>query len=204
HPAPGHGGLFPRSERLGIGIRVLRGPRQRQHGHPPRQRARRQGTRRAAPARSPGARTDRARAVAAEPRRWRRAAARPRFGVAIAMTEHDPLAAWRNNPFFVLEVATDAPPADVERAGQRLIALLTVGSTAAAQYSTPFGPATRDADLVRQALAALRDPVRRAVEELGANVAQGAVAQDDGQALKTVGDTAPWEEAERAIGWRRT
>ena len=142
------------------------------------------------------------------------------------MTEHDPLAAWRNNPFFVLEVATDASPADVERAGQRLIALLTVGSTAAAQYSTPFGPATRDADLVRQALAALRDPVRRVVEELWANVAQsaealsdvaqsavaqgavapGTVAQATRQALagNAVGDTAPWEDAERAIGWRRT
>ena len=126
------------------------------------------------------------------------------------MTEHDPLAAWRNNPFFVLEVATDASPADVERAGQRLIALLTVGSTAAAQYSTPFGPATRDADLVRQALAALRDPVRRVVEELWANVAQSAVAQSavaqgDRQVLVgKAGDTAPWEDAERAIGWRRT
>jgi hypothetical protein len=127
------------------------------------------------------------------------------------MTEHDPLAAWRNNPFFVLEVATDASPADVERAGQRLIALLTVGSTAAAQYSTPLGPATRDADLVRQALAALRDPARRVVEELWANVAQGTIAQGDDEALtdkaltdKPLGDTAPWAEAERAIGWRRT
>jgi hypothetical protein len=137
------------------------------------------------------------------------------------MTEHDPLAAWRNNPFFVLEVATDASQADVERAGQRLIALLTVGSTAAAQYSTPLGPATRDADLVRQALAALRDPVRRVVEELWATVAQSAVAQSavaqgavgpgalaqatrEALAGNAFGDTAPWEEAEHAIGWRRT
>jgi hypothetical protein len=127
------------------------------------------------------------------------------------MTEHDPLAAWRNNPFFVLEVAPDASPADVERAGQRLIALLTVGSTAAAQYSTPLGPATRDADLVRQALAALRDPARRVVEELWADVAQRAVSQGaaapttgEAPADKAFGDTAPWAEAERAIGWRRT
>jgi hypothetical protein len=28
------------------------------------------------------------------------------------MTTGDPLALWRSNPFFVLDVATDATPAD--------------------------------------------------------------------------------------------
>lgn len=114
------------------------------------------------------------------------------------MTEHDPLAVWRNNPFFVLEVGTDASQAEVERAGQRLLALLAVRSMTADQYATPLGPAARDADQVRQALAALRDPELRVLHELWANVAQGAAEEP------TNTMAGPWEAADRAIGWRRT
>jgi hypothetical protein len=114
------------------------------------------------------------------------------------MTEHSLLATWRNNPFFVLEVGTDASQADVERAGQRLLALLAVGSISADQYSTPLGPARRDADQVRQALAALRDPEQRVLHELWANVAQAAAEEP----INTM--AGPWEAANRAIGWRRT
>ena len=85
------------------------------------------------------------------------------------MTGQDPLAAWRSNPFFVLEVSTQASRADVERAGQKLLGLLALGSASAAQYDTPFGPAARDADSVRQALATLRDPNGRVVHELWAD-----------------------------------
>ena len=111
------------------------------------------------------------------------------------MTKHDPLADWRSNPFFVLEIATDATPVEVERAGQRLLALLTVGSATAGTYHTPFGPATRDADRVRQALATLRDPEQRVLHELWANVVPVG-----GRASRH-GDTDPWKEAEHALGW---
>jgi len=111
------------------------------------------------------------------------------------MTRHDPLADWRSNPFFVLEIATEATPTEVERAGQRLLGLLAVGSATAGIYQTPFGPATRDADRVRQALAALRDPEQRVLHELWANVVPAG-----GQALSHA-DTGPWKEAERALGW---
>jgi len=111
------------------------------------------------------------------------------------MTKHDPLADWRSNPFFVLEIATDATPTEVERAGQRLLALLTVGSATAGIYQTPLGPATRDADRVRQALATLRDPEQRVLHELWANV-----VPTGGQASGHT-DTGPWKGAEHALGW---
>jgi hypothetical protein len=105
------------------------------------------------------------------------------------------LKAWRANPFFVLEVATDASPADVERAGQRLLALLAVGSESAGRYQTPLGPATRDADVVRQGLAALRDSEQRVLHELWANVAPVTA---DGPRDNSA---EPWDAAARAIGW---
>ena len=115
------------------------------------------------------------------------------------MTTRDPLAAWRGNPFFVLEVPTDATPTDVERAGQRLLALLAVGSANAETYPTPLGPATRDAEKVREALAALRDPEQRVLHELWANVAP---ADGPASGHSNAGPCAgPWEEAEHALGW---
>ena len=107
----------------------------------------------------------------------------------------DPLAAWRGNPFFVLGVSTQASRAEVERAGQKLLGLLALGSASARHYDTPFGPATRDADSVRQALATLRDPNERVVHELLANIAPGAAGKHTDQ------PGAAWKGAERALGW---
>jgi hypothetical protein len=116
------------------------------------------------------------------------------------MTMRDPLAAWRSNPFFVLEVPTDAAPTDVERSGQRLLALLTVGSAAVESYQTPLGPATRDADQVRQALTALRDPEQRVLHELWANVVPVNGGPTSGPA-SAHSNAGPWEEAGHALGW---
>jgi hypothetical protein len=115
------------------------------------------------------------------------------------MTTGGPLALWRSNPFFVLEVATDATPTDVERAGQRLLALLTVGSANAQTYPTPLGPATRDTEKVRQAVAALRDLEQRVLHELWANIVP-AVGQASSQS-NAGASAGPWEEAEQALGW---
>jgi hypothetical protein len=86
----------------------------------------------------------------------------------------DPFAAWRANPFLVLGVEPRAARSEIERAGQKLLALLVVGAASAARYDTPFGPAVRDADSVRTALAALRDPVERLAHELILELTQGA------------------------------
>jgi hypothetical protein len=110
------------------------------------------------------------------------------------MTRDDPLAAWRANPFFILEIRVDAPRAEVERAGQKLIGLLALGSARAGRYDTPLGPATRDANSVLQAVAALRDPTERLIYELLADIAGGDDGGRDAPALA-------WSEAEAAIGW---
>lgn len=109
------------------------------------------------------------------------------------MNRQDLFTVWRANPFFVLEVPLEASPAEIERAGQKLLALLAVGSDVARFYQTPFGPAARDAYHVRQALAALRDPQTRILHELWADVAQ--------RARQTKHIAEVWEDAERALGW---
>lgn len=89
------------------------------------------------------------------------------------MNGSNPLADWRNNPFFVLEVPIDAAPSEVEHAGQKLLALMAIGSAGIDHYMTPLGADKRDADKVRQALAALRDPNERLLHELWANIDVG-------------------------------
>jgi hypothetical protein len=88
------------------------------------------------------------------------------------MTCSDGLAAWRRNPFFVLGVDIAASAVEVERAGQRLIAMLNLGAASAPSYETPLGIATRDADAVREALALLRDPQERVIFEVLANISR--------------------------------
>jgi len=108
----------------------------------------------------------------------------------------DPLADWRGNPFFVLDVSTQASRTEVERAGQKLLGLLALGAAGADSYDTPFGSATRDADAVRRALATLRDPHERVMHELWADVATEVGGKPNAPATKA------WEEAARAIGWK--
>jgi hypothetical protein len=107
----------------------------------------------------------------------------------------DPLAVWRSNPFFVLGLEPRASRTEVERTGQKLIGLLELGSAAAARYDTPFGPATRDVDSVRQAVAALRDPVTRVIHELWAEVARHP-ERGPGENPRRA-----WAKAARAIDW---
>jgi hypothetical protein len=105
------------------------------------------------------------------------------------------MAAWRANPFFVLELKTDATRADVERAGQRLLAKFGIDSAGIAEYDTPFGKGVRDADMVRQSLAALRDPVQRVTHELWANISALRAPESE------TNHGPIWEHAERAMGW---
>jgi hypothetical protein len=111
------------------------------------------------------------------------------------MSVPDPLAEWRGNPFFVLGVSPQASRVEVERAGQKLLGLLALGSIGTPRYDTPLGPATRDADAVRQAVATLRDPLERVINELLAGVSPAAGQQPCRDAC------GAWEGAERAIGW---
>ena len=74
-----------------------------------------------------------------------------------------------DNPFFVLGVATSASRIEVEREAQKLLGMLELGFAEARTYMTPLGPRERSAEMVRAAVAALRDPYRRLVAELWAH-----------------------------------
>jgi hypothetical protein len=109
----------------------------------------------------------------------------------------NPLSAWRANPFFVLELETTASRVEIERAAQRILALLTIDAAGSQSYATPFGPEIRNADDVRLALSELRDPVRRIVHELWACV---ELPSDIGQGHEV---PAAWVEAPKALGWAK-
>jgi hypothetical protein len=68
------------------------------------------------------------------------------------------------NPFYILELGHEASPGEIERQGRKLLGLFEVGSKKAATYTCPLGTFERDATMVREAMAALRDPKRRAKE----------------------------------------
>ncbi|HEX3128031.1 MAG TPA: hypothetical protein VH394_11940 [Thermoanaerobaculia bacterium] len=79
------------------------------------------------------------------------------------------------NPFLVLELAPEAGRSELERQGARLLAMLAAGLAAAGTYATPLGPRERTAEMVRQALAELRDPARRLVHEWWAQGLAGRI-----------------------------
>ena len=71
---------------------------------------------------------------------------------------------YPRNPFYVLELGHDAAPGEIERQGRKLLGLFEVGSSKARTYTCPLGTFERDETMVREAMAALRDPRRRAKE----------------------------------------
>jgi hypothetical protein len=69
------------------------------------------------------------------------------------------------NPFLVLGVEPSAAAAEIERQGQRLLSELAAGLDGARRYATPLGARERTPELVRSAIAELRDPARRLAHE---------------------------------------
>ena len=82
-----------------------------------------------------------------------------------------------DNPFFILGVAADASRIEIEREAQKLLGMLELDFADAKTYATPLGPQPRTPELVRAAVAALRDPYRRLVAELWARHAPGMRAE---------------------------
>ena len=72
------------------------------------------------------------------------------------------------NPFIVLGLPADASRIEIEREAQKLLGMLELGFAEAQSYATPVGPRTRTPELVRAAVAALRDPYQRLLAELWA------------------------------------
>jgi hypothetical protein len=118
------------------------------------------------------------------------------------------------NPFFVLGVTVEASRIEVEREAQKLLGMLELAFPEARTYATPLGPRARTAELVRAAVAALRDPYRRLVAELWARHAPapaGGTASDapqgpDTRDARDARDASAPARARpglrRALGWR--
>lgn len=111
----------------------------------------------------------------------------------------------KDNPFYVLGLRPEAARAEVEREGQKLLAMLELGLAAARTYPTPLGPVPRTADKVRAAMAELRDPHKRLLHELWAQLPAvpldpdpPAAAQDAPAAADA---PAPWPDALCALGF---
>jgi hypothetical protein len=102
------------------------------------------------------------------------------------------------NPFFVLGVTAEASRIEVEREAQKLLGMLELGFAEARMYATPLGPRERTAEMVRAAVAALRDPYRRLVAELWARHAPPPPAS--APVCEPPEPTSPG--LRRALGWR--
>src|SRR5690606_10851507 len=74
------------------------------------------------------------------------------------------------NPFYVLGLRPDCARAEIEREGQKLIGMLELELSAAQTYRSPVGVHRRTPELVREAMAELRDPNRRLLHELWATL----------------------------------
>lgn len=106
---------------------------------------------------------------------------------------------WAENPLLVLELAPAASRAEIERAGQKLLAMLELGLRSAALYPTPLGPRARTPESVRAAMAELRDPDRRIVHELWIGAPAAEVPLDDVEADEPASGE-PFD-ALAALGW---
>ncbi len=103
-----------------------------------------------------------------------------------------------DNPFFVLGVTAEASRIEVEREAQKLLGMLELGFAEVRTYATPLGPRERTAEMVRAAVAALRDPYRRLVAELWARHAPPPRPEPPVRESPQ----PPREGLRRALGWR--
>lgn len=98
------------------------------------------------------------------------------------------------NPFYVLGVAPQAPPATLEAEANALLQILA-RDPASHVYPTPVGPRRRDACLVRKALASVSSPNARVLHEVWAVLPPTWSERDDAPA-------AAYPGAMEIFGWR--
>ncbi|HND09298.1 MAG TPA: hypothetical protein PKL17_07050 [Pseudomonadota bacterium] len=104
------------------------------------------------------------------------------------------------NPFYVLGVRPECSRAEMEREGQKLLGMLEIGLPSAKKYKTPLGEAERTPEMVRQAMAELRDPQRRLLHELWAQLPAERVAITPNGSDGGSGP-GPWPDAVSALGF---
>jgi hypothetical protein len=102
------------------------------------------------------------------------------------------------NPFYVLGLAVDASRIEIEREAQKLLGMLELGFAEAQTYPTPVGPRPRTPEMVRAAVAALRDPYQRLLAELWARHAPETAPAP----ARSTEPVRPRDGLRRALGWR--
>lgn len=113
---------------------------------------------------------------------------------------------FADNPFHVLELLPGATRAEVERAGQKWLAMLEIGVKTARRYPTPTGARARTTELVRGAMAELRDPDKRIAHEMWcapAPVIESTPIVPDDDPSEHVTADAPAFDALVALAWVR-
>ncbi|WNG61114.1 hypothetical protein F0U59_45210 [Archangium gephyra] len=117
----------------------------------------------------------------------------------MSLSEKDVFARLKENAFHVLGLRPSCTRMEVEREGQKLLAMLELGLSEAKHYDTPVGRMPRTAELVRASMATLRDPATRLQHALWAQLPPGAPAAQ----TPAKEEPAPWPEAPVRLGWRR-
>ena len=103
-----------------------------------------------------------------------------------------------DNPFFVLGLPVETSRIEIEREAQKLLGMLELGFAQALTYQTPLGSRPRTPELVRAAVAALRDPYRRLIAELWA---RHAPPLRPGETVAAAEPEPPRTGLRRALGW---
>ncbi|MFT3710576.1 MAG: hypothetical protein QM817_23370 [Archangium sp.] len=104
-----------------------------------------------------------------------------------------------SNPFYVLGVAVTATRTEIEREGNKLLSMLQLGLKEAKVYRSPLGEQPRTDELVREAMAELRDPKRRLVHELLA--ALPAVTTIPAASASGAAPVLTWPSAQMVFGY---
>lgn len=118
----------------------------------------------------------------------------------MSLSEKDVFARLRENAFHVLGLRPSCTRMEVEREGQKLLAMLELGLAEAAHYDTPVGRMPRTSETVRAAMASLRDPDTRLLHALWAQLSPGDTTPSQAPSSQ---QAAPWPEATARLGWRR-
>jgi hypothetical protein len=102
-----------------------------------------------------------------------------------------------DNPFLVLGLSPDVSRIEMEREAQKLLGMLELDFVESRTYMTPLGPRPRDAESVRAAVAALRDPYQRLVAELWVRHLPAQIKQPEQHDVPT-----GTPGLRKALGWR--
>jgi hypothetical protein len=106
------------------------------------------------------------------------------------------------NPFYVLGLRPSATRQEIEREGQKILGMIELDLSGADSYATPLGAQERTADMVRRAMADLRDPEKRLVHELWATLEATLIVElEDDEPTLSEGTSYDFADTLSRLGW---